>query len=289
MARALATATVTFGLVAIPVKVYVSASSEAISFNQINPATGSRVKQRLVDAGTGDEVDRDKLVKGYEYTKGQYVTFSDEELKKLEAATTKTVDVQEFVAAASIDPIAIEKTYFLGPDKGGDKGYALLAQVLAATESVAVAQWSNRGRVHLVTLAAHKGGLVMRLMFYASEVRDFAEVLDGVATLPISDPERVMAAQLVAHLGKPSYDPSRFSDAYAEKVKRAAEEKATTGAFVLAPAHQSPMILDLFEALKKSLSEARGLPASPAPREAPPQPEPAPSQKKKRSSSKKSA
>lgn len=143
MARALATATVTFGLVAIPVKVYVSASSEAISFNQINPATGHRVKQKLVDAFTNDELERDTLVKGYEYAKGQYVVFTEQELKDLEATTSKTVDVQEFVPATSIDPIAIEKIYLLGPDKGGDKGYALLAQVLAATETVAVAQWKS--------------------------------------------------------------------------------------------------------------------------------------------------
>lgn len=278
MARALATATVTFGLVAIPVKVYVSASSEAISFNQINPATGHRVKQKLVDAFTNDELERDTLVKGYEYAKGQYVVFTEQELKDLEATTSKTVDVQEFVPATSIDPIAIEKIYLLGPDKGGDKGYALLAQVLAATETVAVAQWSNRGRVHLVTLAPHKGGLVMRLMFYANEIRDFAEVLDNVAKLPISDPERAMAGQLVAHLGKTDYDPSRFADAYAAQVKKAADEKAGTGAFVLAPAAPNPIILDLFEALKKSLSEVRAAPVAEAP---PAALEPAPKKSKR--------
>lgn len=281
MARAIATAHVTFGLVGIPVKVYVSASSEAIGFNQINPATGHRVKQLLVDSITGDELDRTKLVKGYEYTKGQYVTFTEQELKDLETSTSKTVDVQEFVPATSIDPISIEKTYFLGPDKGGDKAYALLSQVLAETETVAIAQWSNRGRVHLVTLAPHKGGLVMRLMFYADEIRDFAEVLDNVAKLPISDPERAMAAQLVAHLGKPAYDPSRFSDAYAAQVKKAASDKAGTGAFVIAPAAPNPIILDLFEALKKSLAAAPPAPAALPPREPLPQPAATP-QKAKR-------
>ncbi len=266
MARALATATITFGLVAIPVKVYVSASSEAVAFNQINPTTGNRVKQKLVDAVTGDELDRAALSKGYEYTKGQFVTFTEDELKALESVTTKTVDVQEFVPVDSIDPIAIEKTYFLGPDKGGDKGYALLTETLASTGTVAVAQWSNRGRVHLVTLTAHAGGLVMRLMYYASETRDFAEVLDNVAKLTISEPERAMAGQLVAALSKPAYDPARYADTYAVAVRKAADEKAASGGFTVAAAAPNAVVLDLFEALKKSLADATK----------PSEPEPAP-------------
>lgn len=258
MARAMATATITFGLVAIPVKLYVAASSESVSFNQINPATGNRIKQKLVDAVTGDEVSRGALAKGYEYVRGQYVTFTDDELKALEAATTQTVDVVEFVPASSIDPISIEKTYYLGANKGGDKGYVLLAETLAATNTVAVAQWSNRGRVHLVTLASHNGGLVMRLMFYAAEVRDADEVFGMVAKVSISDPERAMAEQLVATLTSPTFGPSRYSDAYAAKVREAAEQKAQSGGFVMAAAAPNPVVLDLFEALKKSLADAKG-------------------------------
>lgn len=254
MARAFATATITFGLVAIPVKVYVSASSNSVSFKQINPKTGNRVNQKLVDAVSGDEVDRKTLAKGYEYAKNQVVIFEEEELKELETTTTKTVDVQEFVPDSDIDPICIQQIYFLGADKGGDKGYALLAQTLVDTKTVAVAQWSNRGKVHLVLVAPYHGGLILKQMYYADEVRDFNEVLDGVAKTKVSEAERSMAAQLVAQLGKPTYDPSAYTDVYATKVREAAAEKAAKGAITVALPSPAPVILDMFEALKKSLA-----------------------------------
>lgn len=248
--RAMASATISFGLVTVPVKVYAATSSEALSFNMITPG-GNRVKQKLVDAVSGEEVERDQCLKGYEYAKDQFVTFSKEELTKLDSENTKMMEIQEFVDADSVNPLFIEKVYFLGPDKGGDRGYALLAQTMASMKKVAVAQWTNRGRDHLVLIAPFQDGLCLFQCFYKDEVRDFD--IDVAKLAPMSKPEEVVAKKLVSMLSTGAFDPSKYHDRYAKRVKDAVEQKIA-GKEITVPAEAPKTnVLDLYEALKASI------------------------------------
>lgn len=250
--RAMASATISFGLVAVPVKVYAATSSEAVSFNMITPS-GNRVKQKLVDSVSGEEVERDKCGKGYEYAKDQFVTFTKEELAKLDSENTKVMEIQEFVDAASVNPLFIEKVYFLGPDKGGDRGYALLAQTMVSMNRVAVAQWTNRGRDYLVLIAPFQDGLCLYQCFYKDEVRSFDV---EVAKFTMSKPEEVVAKQLVEMLSPGSFNPSKYHDRYAKRVKNAVDQKVA-GKEVTVPAEAlKASVLDLYEALKASLTAA---------------------------------
>lgn len=269
--RAMASATISFGLVTVPVKVYAATSSEALSFNMITPG-GNRVKQKLVDSVSGEEVERDQCLKGYEYAKDQFVTFSKEELAKLDSENTKMMEIQEFVDADSVNPLFIEKVYYLGPDKGGDRGYSLLAQTMSSLKKVAVAQWTNRGRDHLVliapfrsgvgkstTVAPHleagdQDGLCLFQCFYKDEVRDFE--VDVAKLAPMSKPEEVVAKKLVSMLSTGGFDPSKYHDRYAKRVKEAVDQKVA-GQEVTVPAEAPKTnVLDLYEALKASIHVA---------------------------------
>lgn len=265
--RAAATSVITFGLVSIPVKLYLAASDESVSFNLLNAGTGNRVKQKLVDSGTGEEITHEQTVKGFEYAKNQYVRFTAEELKALEPATSKTIDVQEFVPAESIGPVAIDKWYYLAPDKGGDKGYTLLAETMRAEGVVAVAQWSTRGKEHLVTVAPLGPGLALRVMYYSDEIRSLDEALDGLAKVTVSEAERKLATQLVQQLSSETFDATKYTDAYAERVRTAADQKAAGGEITLPPAPAGATIVDMVEALKRSLSDKK---ATPGPKKAKP-------------------
>ncbi len=260
MARAVSSATITFGLVSIPVKLYVSASSESVSFNQITPA-GNRVKQKLVDSVTGDEVERDTLLKGYEHSKGEYVVFKPEEIKALEAEKSPVMSITEFVPLTSVDLLGVEKSYYLGPDKGGDSPYALLSSTLDKTSTVAVARWANRGKEQLVVIRSYKGGLVLHQMFYSNEVRPFEDVMEKVAKI-VPDPAEVeLSEMLVKKLRKDGFDPSKYQDEYSVRVLEAVAQKVkgeavTTIKTAAGPAKTS----NLAAALKASLEAMESQP-----------------------------
>src|SRR5690348_1673660 len=185
-ARALASVTVSFGMVSIPVKLYTATQAQAgVSFNLLHAGCGSRLKQQYLCAREGVVVERADMVKGYEFAKDQYVTFTPEELKELEEKGTQTIEISEFVPAESIDPVYYDKAYFLGPDKGGAKPYALLAESMRQTGQTAVGRYAARGKKYIVQLRAVPGGLVMQQLLYAPEVRTIADV--GVETAPVRD------------------------------------------------------------------------------------------------------
>ncbi|HEY0787402.1 MAG TPA: Ku protein, partial [Thermoanaerobaculia bacterium] len=174
-ARSIANATITFGLVTVPVKLFAaSQSSESISFNLLHDKCRSRLKQFYRCVDEEEEVSREEMVKGYEFSKGQYVVFSEEELKALEQRSTQEIVVNEFVPADSIDPVFFDRAYYLGPDKGGDRAYRLLAEAMRRTAKWAVATYTARGREYLVALRPADDGLVMQQLHYAHEVRPFA-------------------------------------------------------------------------------------------------------------------
>lgn len=259
--RASGKATLSFGLVAIPCKLYLGAAAEAVQFNTLGPS-GARVKQKYVDPATGNEVGKGEGTKGYEFTKGRFVTFSQDEIDALADATGNgQVGIAEFVPLASVDHRHVEKTYYLGPDKGGDKAYQLLAETLEAKQRCAVAQWGTKGRTHLVLVRPWRTernlGLVMHQLFYADEVRDVDEVFDQCANMPAHDVERDLASKVVDQLGAAAFDASRFRDTYRENVVAAINQKvAGAENIAVAPDVPQAQIVDLFEALKKSLADA---------------------------------
>ena len=179
-ARSIGTATISFGLVSVPVNLYSSSESKtSVSFNMLHKKCGTRLKQFYTCPKDNETVSRDDTVKGYEFAKDQYVVFTPEELKALEEKATSTIDVIEFVPLAQVDREYLDKVYYLGPDKGGDRAYRLLAEALAETGRAALGQYAARGQQHLVLLRPHNGVLVMEQLHYADEVRATTEVPVG--------------------------------------------------------------------------------------------------------------
>ncbi len=266
-ARAVASTTISFGLVSIPSKLYTAASSEQVRFNMLHQATGSRLKQQYISAADGSVVERSDTMKGYEYARGQYVTFTDEELKALEADRGKHIEIIEFVPLSSVDFVSVEKSYYLGPDKGGDRAYQLLAQCMRDTDRVAVGQWAARGKEQLVLLRPYGDrGLILHQLYYANEVRAFDQIDTG-ATFEFSDAERTLAIQLITHLTVDRFEPEKYRDVYADRVQAAVEQKVAGQQVTLAAEQPQAQIIDLFEALKQSLAETTGA-SAPAPRPA---------------------
>jgi len=253
-ARPLGSATIAFGLVSIPVKLYSAAESAAtIRFNQIDRRDGSRVKQQLVSSGSGEIVPREEIVKGYEFAKGQYVLFTPEELKALEAAATHTIDIDQFVPDGTVDRIYFDKAYYLGPDKGGARAYHLLARALRETGRVAVGRYAARGRQHLVLVRPKDNGLLLEQLHYADEVRSFSEV--PIEDVEVKEAELNLAKQLIEQAASDSFDPAAYRDEVREQIMALIQRKVEGEDISIAPvAKPEHKIIDLMEALKASLN-----------------------------------
>jgi DNA end-binding protein Ku len=267
-ARAISSGTISFGLVAIPIKLYTSASSEQVRFNMLHKKCGSRLKQQYLCPVDDEVVERSDTVKGYEYSRGQYVQFTEEELKALEWERTNSIEICEFVPLASVDFVQVEKSYYLGPDRGGDKPYQLLGECMKKLGVVAVARWASRGKEQLVLIRPYGAdGLVLHQLYYANEVRKFDEIDTG-ARFTFGDVERDLAEKLISELTSDGFDASKYHDRYEDRVKKAVDEKVAGQEISVAPEAPRAQIIDLFEALKKSLTEAQQRPSheAPAPR-----------------------
>lgn len=251
-ARAIASGTISFGLVSIPVKVFTATSSEKVRFNMIEPETGARPKQQYVSSVSGKVLDRKDMAKGYEYARGQFVVLDPDELKALEADRTGALDIAEFVPLDTIDLVQIEKSYYLGPDKGGDKAYHLLAEAMRRKEMVAVARWAAKGKEQLVLLRPYRDGLILHQLFYAGEVRAY-EDLDVGGSFEFSAQELDLADKLIEQLAADEFEPESYSDSYTDRVKALIDQKVAGEEITLAPEQPKAQIIDLFEALKQSL------------------------------------
>ena len=249
--------TISFGLVSIPVKMYTSASSGGVSFNQLHAKCGSRIKQQIFCPVCNVVVERADLVKGYEFAKDQYVRFTEEELKTLEQENSKLIEIEEFVPLDKVDPIYFEKTYYLGPDEGGDKAYRLLADAMTRTNRVALAKFVMRGKESLVLIRPSQGGLMLHGMYFGDEVRDFGEVDKGESS-KIKAGELDLAARLIDELTNDKFEPQKYHDEYRgrviEIVNMKVEGREVT---TVAPQAQRAQVIDLMDALKQSL-EQRG-------------------------------
>jgi DNA end-binding protein Ku len=253
----LSTATISFGLVSIPVKLYSAAESKAaLSFNQIHKKDGSRVKQQLISSRSGEVVAREEIVKGYEFAKDQYVLFEAEELKALEAAATHTIDITEFLHAEQIERRYLDKVYYLGTDKGGARAYKLLAQVLIDTGRIALGKYAARGKQYLVMVRPMENGLVMEQLHYPDELRAFSEVPIEDATLKPA--ELKLATQLVEQAASDEFKPELYKDEVRERMLALIQRKVEGEDITLAPtAEPEHKIIDIMEALKASLAAGK--------------------------------
>ncbi len=253
-ARSLSKGTLSFGLVTVPIQLYsASETSAAISFNLLHAKCNSRLKQQYICAKDEEIVPRSDMVKGYEFAKDQYVVFSEEELKAMAEEASRTIEITEFVPASKVDPIYFEGAYYLGPDKGGERAYALLAAAMRQTGRSALAKWAARGKMYLVMVRAVEKGLVMQVLHYADEVRSFDEVPVGDAV--IRDAEMKLAVQLIEQITAEDFHPENYQDEvrarYHEAIQRKVEGQEVTAA---APEQPRGQIIDLMEALKASLA-----------------------------------
>jgi DNA end-binding protein Ku len=258
MARAIAGATISFGLVSIPVRLYpATQSSAAISFNLLHAKCGSRLKQQYVCPRDNELVTRDDMVKGYEFAKDQYVTFTPEELKALEEKATQSIDITEFVPLSKIDPVYFDRPYYLSPDKGGEKAYRLLAEAMQESGRAALARYAARGKQYLVMLrpSADARGLVLQELLYADEVRPIADV--PLPTAEVREAELKLARQLIDQIASETFDPSQYRDEVRERVQADIEKKVQGHDITetTEPAPEPARIIDLMAALKASLGK----------------------------------
>ncbi len=247
--------TISFGLVSIPVRMYSAASSGGVAFNMLHAKCGSRIKQQTFCPVCNVVVDRAELVRGYEFAKDQYVRVSDDELKTLEGEASKLIDIAEFVPLDKVDPIYFERTYYLGPDKGGEKAYRLLAEAMTQSERVALAKFVMRGKESLVLVRAAQGGLMLHTMYFADEVRSFAEIDKGESA-KIKDGELALAQQLIDGLSNAEFEPDRYADDYRQRVLDLIESKVEGKEITaVGPQVQRAQVIDLMEALKESIAK----------------------------------
>ena len=250
------TGTVSFGLVSIPIKLYSTGESSAgISFNWLHGKCGGRVKQQYYCPTDDEVVDRKDLVKGYEFAKDRYVVMDDEELAVLTTKATNSIDITEFVPVETVDPIYYERAYFLGPDKGGDRPYRLLAEAMRQTNRVALARYAARGKNYLVLLRPFREGLVMQQLRYAEEVRGFDEVPLGEGE--VKPAELQLARQLIDQIAADDFKPETYRDDSRDQMREILRKKVEGEEIVSAAPAEPPrgQIIDLMQALKASLAK----------------------------------
>jgi DNA end-binding protein Ku len=251
--RSIGSGAISFGLVSIPVNLYLAASSESPSFNLLHSKCGSRIKQQRFCPVCKAVVEREELVKGYEFAKNQYVTIADEELKALEGTASDAIEISEFVPLAKVDPIYFERSYYLGPDKGGEKAYRLLTDAMIQVGKVAVAKFVLRGKENLVIIRPAQNGLVMHMMYFANELRSFDEIGKG-ESVQINASETKLAIRLIDELSNDAFEPEKYEDEYTERVLEFVKKKAEGEEITVSQTPpQRGNVIDLLDALKKSL------------------------------------
>jgi len=255
--HSLGSGTISFGLVSIPVRMYSAAGSGGVRFNMLHAKCGSRIKQQLFCPVDNEVVERTDIVKGYEHAKDQYVRVTDEELKALEGEASQVIDIAEFVPLPKVDPIYFENTYYLGPDKGGEKAYRLLTDAMTKTNRVALAKFVMRGKESLVLIRPAQDGLMLHTMYFHDEIREFGEVDKG-KDAKIKNGELDLAVRLIDELSNKEFKPEQYQDDYRVRVldlvnmKMEGKEVTAVG-----PQVHRAQVIDIMDALKKSL-ERRG-------------------------------
>ena len=253
--RSIGSGAISFGLVSIPVKLYLAASSEAPSFNLLHARCGNRIRQQRFCPACNTVVEREDLIRGYEVSKDQYIQVTDEELKALEGEASEEIEIAEFVPLEKVDPIYFERSYYLGPDRGGEKAYRLLADTMAQVGKVALAKFVLRGKENLVIVRSARNGLVLHTMYFADEVRSFDEIAKGESA-KISEAESQLAVRLIEELSTGDFEPDKYEDEYSQRVLDLVDKKAEGQKITLAkPQARRGQVIDLMAALKESLGK----------------------------------
>lgn len=257
--RPLRNATITFGLVNIPVRFYTAAKSEDVRFNLLHQSCGSRVSRKWWCDEHDEMIEAGEMIRGYPVSKDQYVTLTDEEMAALETEENRALEITEFVDLGQIDPVFFEKAYFLGPAPGGSKTYRLLAEAMKKQNKVAVARWVMGHREHLVVLRPFEDGLILHTMYYADEVRDFSAI--EIDRAEVRDKEIALAEMLIDELTEETFDPLAYKDEYRQRLMDRIRAKAE-GEVIVAPKRgesKPAEVVDIMEALRRSL-EGGGTP-----------------------------
>jgi DNA end-binding protein Ku len=261
--RSIGSLTISFGLVAIPVKLYTATQSTGqISFNLLHKDCGSRLKQQYICLKDGQVVERDDIVKGYEFAKDQYVAFTPDEFKALEEVGSHAVEISEFVPIESIDPVYYDKTYYLAPDKGASKPYALLTAALKETRRCAIGHWATKGKAYIVMLRPVDQVLAMQQLRFASEVRPATEI--DVAKTDVKPAEMKLARQLIDQQQTAAFDPSAYVDEVRGRIEAAIQQKVEGQEISISetPEPGTGKVIDLMEALRASLEKTESARAS---------------------------
>jgi DNA end-binding protein Ku len=260
MPRAIWSGAISFGLVNIPIKLYAAVSRKNVSFNQLDSRTGARIKYKKVSAADGEEVPAEAIIKGYELSSGAYVTVGDDELAALDPEASRTIDIEEFVDLADIDPLFYDSAYYVAPDKATTKPYALLTQAMEESGKVGVARFVMRSKQYLCAIRPKDGKLVLSTMVYADEVNEPAEISEiaDLEDVELSKKELDMARQLIASLSD-DFDADKFEDTYRNQVLDLIERKAAGDTEVVAPPEvmAEDKVVDLMAALEASVKEAK--------------------------------
>ena len=247
-------------MVSIPVKLFsASESKSAISFNMLHGACKTRLKQQYVCPKDGEIVPRDQMVKGYEFSKEQYVVFTEEEIKAMAEQASPAIEITEFVPISRVDPIYFDGAYYLGPDKGADRAYRLLGEAMKQTGRCALAKWSARGKQYLVLLRPLDNGIVMQQLLYSDEVRQLSEVPLG--DVELKEAELALARQLVEQIAADEFRPENYEDDVRKRMQAAIDRKIEGQEITTAPEQPRAQIIDLMEALKASLAAKQAAPA----------------------------
>ena len=256
-ARPISSANISFGLVSIPIRLFTTADhSSDIRFNMLDAEHKVRLKQQYISTKDGRLVPKDERIKGFEFAKGQFVTFTDEEIQAMQQKASPNIEITEFVPLSEIDPVYYEKGYYLGPESGGERAYRPLAMAMRETERCAVAKYAARGKQYLVLLRPFSDGLIMQQLFYSDEIRAFDEVPLG-EDIEIKDGELDLAIQLVDQIAVEEFDADKYEDDVRHRIWASIQSKID-GQDVTAPVDEAPkaQIIDLMEALKASLGDA---------------------------------
>ena len=273
-----------FGLVSVPVRLHTAARAETVHFNQLHRGCGSRIKQVLYCAAEDKPLSRSDIVKGYEYEKDRYVVVEDEDVKKVAPKTAKVMEIVEFVPVDEVDPIYLENSYYMAPEDGGEKPYALLFETLRRMKYMGIAKVAMHNREHVVMLRPGKNGIVMHTMYYADEIRKTDEFRTDTSL--VKDKELELATMLVQTLAA-GFEPEKYKDTYSENLRTMIDAKLAGQEVVETPAPQTAQVVDIMEALKTSLAALKKPVASAEPAEltlTPPQPVSIKSGRKRRAS-----
>jgi DNA end-binding protein Ku len=255
-ARSISTGAITFGLVTVPVRVYPAVSASAgIGFHLLHARDNVRLKQQYVCPEDGEVVPRSEMVKGYEYARDRYVAFTDEELKALDEQATQGIEIKEFVSQEAVDAVYYERAYFVGPDKGGDKAFALLSESMVQMKLVAVARYAARGKDYLVLLRPSEGRMVMHQLYHSDEIREISEV--PAARRETGAGELRLARQLIEQITSDRFEPEKYEDEVRKRVKRLIQQKVQGKDITREKPEKGrgPKVIDLMDALKASLEQ----------------------------------